>query len=176
MPCMTDKVTRKMLRARQQICLKSRSNYGMKVSFVADVLSHVLTCFSDIICISDMNPTKGGVCLIRAVDGTVLRTVADDPEWQKIHQQGEHQHQEAAIAQPKKHGPSRKRPRTESNNQDRVDSPLLPDLPMVPHDELRLPSRELPIRAHPQPVGCPFCPQCYFTNLPKTRIHYTKMH
>ena len=99
---MTDKVRRKMLRA----CLKLRSNYGTKVSFVANVLSHMLTCFSDIIRISDMNPTKGDVALMRAADDTVLCMVADDPEWQKIQQQGKHQCQEAAIAQPKKHGAS----------------------------------------------------------------------
>ena len=97
----------------------------------------MLTCFAEIIHILDMNPTKGNVALIRAADGTVLHMVADDPEWQKIRQDGEHRRQEVANAQPKKHGPSHKQPRMEttnrSNNQDGVE--LAPDLPMVPHEE-----------------------------------------
>ena len=94
----------------------------------------MLICFAEIIHILDMNPTKGNVALIRATDGTVLHMVADDPKWQKIHQDGEHQRQEVANAQPKKHGPFCKWPHMEttnrSNNQDGVE--LAPDLPMVP--------------------------------------------
>ena len=85
-----------------------RLNYGTKVRFIANVLSHMLTCFAEIIRILDMNPTKGDVALMRAADGTVLCMVADDPEWQKIRQDREHRHQEVANAQPKKHGPSHK--------------------------------------------------------------------
>ncbi|KIM60963.1 hypothetical protein SCLCIDRAFT_26285 [Scleroderma citrinum Foug A] len=74
----------------------------------------------EIIRISDMNPTKGNVALVRAADGTVLHMVADDPEWQKIHQDGEHRHQEVANAQPKKHSPSCKRPHMETTNRSNI--------------------------------------------------------
>ena len=63
--------------------------------------------FSDIIHIPDTSPTKGDVALVKASNGTVLRKVADDPEWQKIREEGEHRHEEAAAIRPKK-GPSHK--------------------------------------------------------------------
>ncbi|KIM51871.1 hypothetical protein SCLCIDRAFT_33094 [Scleroderma citrinum Foug A] len=59
----------------------------------------------DIIRIPDTSPTKGDVALIRASDGTVLCKVADDPEWQKICEEGDHRHEESAAARPKKHVP-----------------------------------------------------------------------
>ncbi|KIM60173.1 hypothetical protein SCLCIDRAFT_26819 [Scleroderma citrinum Foug A] len=65
----------------------------------------------EIIHILDTNPMKGDVAIVRAMDGTVLRKVADDPEWQKVFQEGEEICQELAATQ-KKHGtsslPSRK--------------------------------------------------------------------
>ena len=107
------------------------------------VRSHAL----DIIRIPDTNPTKGDVALVKASNGTVLRKVADDPEWQKIREEGDRRRQEAAAIRPKKQGPSRKRPRMEMtsnhNNQDGLSELPIPDLPMVPHDELRpVPERQ----------------------------------
>ena len=105
------------------------------------VLWNILHVFSvhilpDIIRIPDTSPTKGNVAFIRASNGMVLCKVADDPEWQKICQEGDHRHQEAA-ARPKKHGPSCKCPHTEitssGNTPEGLDGTLPPDLPMVPH-------------------------------------------
>ena len=106
------------------------------------VRSHTL----DIIRIPDTNPTKGDVALVKASNGTVLRKVTDDPEWQKI-REGDHRRQEAAAIRPKKQGPSRKQPRTEMmsnhNNQDGLSELPIPDLPMILHDELRpVPERQ----------------------------------
>ena len=131
-------------------------NEGMFCCTILFVLSaHML---SDIICIPDMSPTKDGVALIKAYDGMVLRTVADDPEWQKICEEGDHRREEAAAARPKTHGPSRKRPHMETmssgNNQEWLDEPPLPDLPMVPHDQL---PPVLPVRARAHPVGHCHC-------------------
>lgn len=96
---------------------------------------------------------KGDVALIRVANGTVICTVAENPEWQKIYQ-GEEQCQ-AVIAWPKKHGPSHKQPHTEmtmrGNIQDNVELPTFPDLPMVPHDELWLPAQEVSNHTHIQP-------------------------
>ncbi|KIM53374.1 hypothetical protein SCLCIDRAFT_31925 [Scleroderma citrinum Foug A] len=109
----------------------------------------------DIIRIPDMSPTKDGVALIKAYDGTVLRTVADDPEWQKIREEGDCRREEAAAARLKKHGPSCKRPCMETtssgNNQERLDEPPLPDLPMVPRDQLP-PVLPVCACAHPNPI------------------------
>ena len=95
--------------------------------------AHILP---DIIHIPDTSPTKGDVALIRASNGTVLCKVADDPEWQIICQEGDRRCQEAAAARLKKHGPSCKRPCTETmssgNTPEGLGGPLLPDLPMVP--------------------------------------------
>ena len=106
-------------------------NEGTFCCTILFVLSaHML---SDIIRIPDMSPTKDGMALIIAYDGTVLCTVADDPEWQKICKEGDHRCEEAAAARPKKHGPSRKRPCMEmtssGNNQEQLDELSLPDLP-----------------------------------------------
>lgn len=95
--------------------------------------------FSDIIRIPDTSPTKGDVALVKASNGTVLRKVADDPEWQKIREEGERRREEAAAIRPKK-GPSRKRPRTEvassRNDQDDLGEPPLPDPPVRAQDKL----------------------------------------
>ena len=106
---------------------------------------------SDIICIPDTSPTKGDVALIRASDGMVLCKVADDPEWQKIREEGDRRHEESAAARPKKHVP-RKQPRTEitSNNQGELGGAPLPGLPTVPHDQ---PSPVLPVCGGTRPVG-----------------------
>ncbi|KIM64380.1 hypothetical protein SCLCIDRAFT_23409 [Scleroderma citrinum Foug A] len=112
------------------------------------LFAHML---SNIIRIPYMSPTKGDVALIRASDGTVLRKVADDPEWQKICEEGDHRRKESAAARPKKHVPC-KRPHTEttSNNQGELGGAPLPGLPMVLHDQLSpvlpvCPSLNLPI-------------------------------
>ena len=107
---------------------------GMFCWNILHVLSaHILP---DIICIPDTSPTKGNVALIRASNGTVLHKVADDPKWQKIFQKGDRRCQEAAAARPKKHGPSRKCPCTETtssgNTPEGLGGPLLPNLPVVP--------------------------------------------
>ena len=60
---------------------------------------------SEIIHILDTNPMKGYVAIVRATDGTVLHKVADDPEWQKVCQEGEEICQELAATR-KKHGTS----------------------------------------------------------------------
>ena len=93
----------------------------------------------DIIRIPDMNPMKGDVTLIKASNGIVLRKVTDDPEWQKIREEGDHRHEEAAARRPKKQGPSHKRPHmkmtSSHNNQDRSNEPPLPDPPILLCDE-----------------------------------------
>ena len=106
---------------------------------------------SDIICIPDTSPTKGDVALIRASDGTVLRKVADDPEWQKNCEEGDHRHEESAAARLKKHVPC-KQPCTEtmSNNQGELGGAPLPGLPTVPRDQ---PSPVLPVCGGTCPVG-----------------------
>ncbi|KAI5994310.1 hypothetical protein EDC04DRAFT_2910564 [Pisolithus marmoratus] len=56
-----------------------------------------IKCWSqDIINISDNNPLLGDVPLVKAADGTVLRKVSDDPEWQKSCQERDHQQQQDA--------------------------------------------------------------------------------
>ena len=101
----------------------------------------------DIICIPDTNPTKGDVALVKASNGTVLRKVADDPEWQKIREEGDRRREEAAAMRPKKQGPSRKRPRTKMtsshNNQDGSNEPPLPDS-LLRDEPLPLPERHAP--------------------------------
>ena len=76
---------------------------------------------------------------LMTLSGTVLCKVADDPEWQKIREEGEHRHEEAAAIRLKK-GPSRKRPRTEvtssRNDQDDLGEPPLPDPPVRAQDKL----------------------------------------
>ncbi|KAI5988021.1 hypothetical protein EDD15DRAFT_2199196 [Pisolithus albus] len=41
----------------------------------------------DVINISDENPLKGEVPLVKAADGTILRKISDDPKWQKSRQE-----------------------------------------------------------------------------------------
>ncbi|KIM56830.1 hypothetical protein SCLCIDRAFT_29258 [Scleroderma citrinum Foug A] len=108
----------------------------------------------EIICIPDTNPMKGDVAIFRAMDGTVLGKIADDPEWQKVFQEGEEICQELAATQ-KKHGtsspPSCKRLQTETTNKN-GEGQQPPDLPMVPQDGLSNPLTLL-VCAHTQPVG-----------------------
>ncbi|KAI6011722.1 hypothetical protein BKA83DRAFT_4131595 [Pisolithus microcarpus] len=48
----------------------------------------------DIINTSDANPLKGEVPLVKAADGTILRKISDDPEWQKSRQEEDRQWQD----------------------------------------------------------------------------------
>ncbi|KAI6037648.1 hypothetical protein EDC04DRAFT_2604564 [Pisolithus marmoratus] len=69
-----------------------------------------IKCWSqDIINISDNNPLSGDVPLVKAADGTVLRKVSDDPEWQKSCQERDRQQQQDA-----------ERPRVEVLNDDSI--------------------------------------------------------
>ncbi|KAI6013849.1 hypothetical protein EDC04DRAFT_2904430 [Pisolithus marmoratus] len=82
-----------------------------------------IKCWSqDIINISDNNPLSGDIPLVKAADGTVLRKVSDDPEWQKSRQERDRQQQQDAEVrrQRKLLFPSCKRPRVEVSNDDTI--------------------------------------------------------
>ena len=121
-----------------QIFRKSMLNYGVRVWLLQYRLCTSTHMFSDIIHISDTSPTKGDVAHVKALNGTVLRKVTDDPEWQKICEEGERRHEEAAAIRLKK-GPSHKRPHMEvtssRNDQDDFGEPL-PDPPVHAQDKL----------------------------------------
>ena len=71
------RVTRK-LRTRR-IFWKLMLNYGVRVWLLQYRLCTSTHMFSDIIHIPDTSPTKGDVALVKALNGTVLRKVTDDP-------------------------------------------------------------------------------------------------
>ncbi|KIO01261.1 hypothetical protein M404DRAFT_28803 [Pisolithus tinctorius Marx 270] len=49
-----------------------------------DVLEIEIKCWNEeVIDILDADPLKGEITLVKATDGTVLRQISDDPEWQK---------------------------------------------------------------------------------------------
>ncbi|KAI6149390.1 hypothetical protein BKA82DRAFT_21098 [Pisolithus tinctorius] len=49
-----------------------------------DVLEIEIKCWNEeVINISDTDPLKGEIVLIKATNGTVLWQISDDPEWQK---------------------------------------------------------------------------------------------
>ncbi|KAI5985259.1 hypothetical protein EDD15DRAFT_2374303 [Pisolithus albus] len=77
----------------------------------------------DVINISDENPLKGEVPLVKAADGTILRKISDDPEWQKSRQERDcHQQDTEVRRQRQLPFPSRKRPRLEVSNDDNDDT------------------------------------------------------
>ncbi|KAI6016319.1 hypothetical protein BKA83DRAFT_4497947 [Pisolithus microcarpus] len=77
----------------------------------------------DIINISDENPLKGEVPLVKAADGTILRKISDDPEWQKSRQERDRRQQDTEVRQQcQLPFPSRKRPCVEVSNDDNDDT------------------------------------------------------
>ncbi|KIM69867.1 hypothetical protein SCLCIDRAFT_18906 [Scleroderma citrinum Foug A] len=108
----------------------------------------------------------------------VLHKVADDPKWQKICQEGDCRHQEAAAARLKKHGPSHKHPHTETmnsgNTPEGLGGPLLPDLPMVPPPVSPVHER-MNALISPEESHCPSAPSMPAPQLP-SRQHEDFRH
>ncbi|KAI6156649.1 hypothetical protein BKA82DRAFT_4345685 [Pisolithus tinctorius] len=91
----------------------------------------------DVISIRDVHPLKGEIALVKAPDGTVLRKVSDDPEWQKSREE-EDPGMAAHHAQSGIPFPSRKRPRVEVTDNDTVPREASrSDRQMPLHDEGR---------------------------------------
>ncbi|KAI6009907.1 hypothetical protein BKA83DRAFT_4133139 [Pisolithus microcarpus] len=77
----------------------------------------------DVINISDENPLKGEVPLVKGADGTILQKISDDPEWQKSCQERDHRQQDTEVHwQCQLPFPSRKRPCVEVSNNDSDDT------------------------------------------------------
>ncbi|KAI6140793.1 hypothetical protein BKA82DRAFT_4019030 [Pisolithus tinctorius] len=82
----------------------------------------------DVISIRDVHPLKGEIALVKAPDGTVLRKVSDDPEWQKSREEED----------PAESHFHRKRPRVEVTDNDTVPREASrSDRQMPLHDEGR---------------------------------------
>ncbi|KAI6023188.1 hypothetical protein BKA83DRAFT_4125836 [Pisolithus microcarpus] len=90
-----------------------------------DVPEIEIKCWNqDIINTSDANPLKGEVPLVKAADGTILRKISDDPEWQKYRQEEDHQRQDTEVQRQRQLPfPSCKRPRMEVSNDDTTTEP-----------------------------------------------------
>ncbi|KAI6142468.1 hypothetical protein BKA82DRAFT_28372 [Pisolithus tinctorius] len=91
----------------------------------------------DVISIRDVHPLKGEITLVKAPDGTVLRKVSDDPEWQKSREE-EDPGMAAHHAQSRIPFPSHKRPHVEVTDNDTVPREASrSDCQMPLHDEGR---------------------------------------
>ncbi|KIO08955.1 hypothetical protein M404DRAFT_22776 [Pisolithus tinctorius Marx 270] len=91
----------------------------------------------DVISIRDVHPLKGEIALVKAPDGTVLRKVSDNPEWQKSREE-EDPGMAAHHAQSGIPFPSGKRPRVEVMDNDTVPCEASrSDRQMPLHDEGR---------------------------------------
>ncbi|KAI6143420.1 hypothetical protein BKA82DRAFT_4359995 [Pisolithus tinctorius] len=93
-----------------------------------DVLEIEIKCWNEeVIDILDADPLKGEIALIKATDGTVLRQISDDPEWQKSLKETDRQQQGTEVLrqpqpQPQQQlpFPSQKRPHMEASNRDTI--------------------------------------------------------
>ncbi|KIO05535.1 hypothetical protein M404DRAFT_25246 [Pisolithus tinctorius Marx 270] len=81
----------------------------------------------EVIDILDADPLKGEIALVKATDGTVLRQISDDPEWQKSLKEMDHQQQGTEVLRPPQPRPqqqlpfpSRKQPRVEASNRNTI--------------------------------------------------------
>ncbi|KAI5999670.1 hypothetical protein EDD15DRAFT_2193701 [Pisolithus albus] len=115
----------------------------------------------DIINTSDANPLKGEVPLVKAADGTILRKISDDPEWQKSRQEEDRRRQDTDVQRQRQLPfPSRKRPRMEVSNDDTTDEPGHQEAPReerrntrpIARDSRRDPSA-VPTRPHTREPG-----------------------
>ncbi|KAI6003566.1 hypothetical protein EDC04DRAFT_2611682 [Pisolithus marmoratus] len=91
--------------------------------------------------LSDNNPLLGDVPLVKAADGTVLRKVSDDPEWQKSRQERDRQQQQDA-----------ERPCVEVSNNDTI--PRQSGHQGPPRDEGQ-DTRPIALDLHPNPSLIP---------------------
>ncbi|KAI6141231.1 hypothetical protein BKA82DRAFT_4362335 [Pisolithus tinctorius] len=111
-----------------------------------DVLEIEIKCWNEeVIDILDADPLKGEIALIKATDGTVLRQISDDPEWQKSLKETDRQQQGTEVLrqpQPRPQQqlpfPSRKRPHVEASNRDTIGPQALQsDRRTAPRDQRR---------------------------------------
>ncbi|KAI6011926.1 hypothetical protein BKA83DRAFT_4501426 [Pisolithus microcarpus] len=99
----------------------------------------------DIINTLDANPLKGEVPLVKATDGTILRKISDDPEWQKSRQEEDRQRQDT------------EQPRMEVSNDDTTTEVLQPGHQEAPREERRN-TRPIARDSHRDPSAVPTRP------------------
>ncbi|KAI6149322.1 hypothetical protein BKA82DRAFT_4013944 [Pisolithus tinctorius] len=126
-----------------------------------DVLEIEIKCWNEeVIDILDADPLKGEIVLVKATDGTVLRQISDDPEWQKSLKETDRQQQGMEVLrqpQPRPQQqlpfPSRKRPRVEASNRDTIGPQALQsDRRTAPRNQpgMRAPLHKIHVVTRPQ--------------------------